>query len=76
MKNKIILLLSELRPEFDFKQEANFIEEGMLDSFDLVNLVTDLENAFGITIDGMEIIPENFSSIESIEHLIKKSKKS
>jgi len=76
MKNKIILLLSELRPEFDFKQEANFIEEGMLDSFDLVNLVTDLENAFGITIDGMEIIPENFSSIESIEYLIKKSKKS
>ena len=36
MREKIISILSELRPEFDFSEPVNFIEEGMLDSFDIV----------------------------------------
>lgn len=76
MKEQIIQILSDLRPEFDFTQEVDFIEEGMLDSFDLVTLVTDLESAFGVLIDGMDILPENFSSVAAIEALINKSKKS
>ena len=39
MKEQIIKILSELRPEFDFTQDVDFIEEGMLDSFDIVTLV-------------------------------------
>ena len=38
MREKIISILSELRPEFDFSEPVNFIEEGMLDSFDIVTL--------------------------------------
>lgn len=75
MKEKIIEILTELRPEFDFSQDVNFIEEGMLDSFDLVNLVTDLESKFGVVIDGMDIVPENFNSLDAIEALVNKSKK-
>ena len=75
MKEKIIAILNELRPEFDFTDDVNFIEEGMLDSFDVVSLVSELEEAFGILIDGTEILPENFSSIESIETLVNNSKK-
>ena len=52
MKEKIIEILTELRPEFDFTEEVDFIEEGMLDSFDIVNLVTELDSTFGISIDG------------------------
>lgn len=74
MKEQIIKILTELRPEFDFTQEGvDFIEEGMLDSFDMVNLVNDLDSAFGISIDGVDIIPENFGTVESIEKLLKKN---
>jgi acyl carrier protein len=74
MKEQIIKILTELRPEFDFTQEGvNFIEEGMLDSFDMVNLVNDLDATFGISIDGVDILPENFATVESIEQLLKKN---
>ena len=72
MKNSIVKILSEIRPEFDFSQDVNFIEEGMLDSFDIVNLVTTLDETFGISIDGVDIVPENFSSIDSILELLSK----
>lgn len=76
MKEKIIEILTDLRPEFDFTQEdINFIEEGMLDSFDLVALVTDLEQHFGVTIDGVDVVPENFENVDAIELLINRSKK-
>jgi len=70
MKQKVINILQEIRPEFDFTQELNFIEGGMLDSFDIVSLVTALDEQFGISIDGMDILPENFVSVDSIVKLI------
>jgi acyl carrier protein len=74
MKEQIIKILTELRPEFDFTQKGvNFIEEGMLDSFDMVNLVSELDSTFGISIDGVDILPENFATVESIEQLLKKN---
>ena len=73
MKEKIVRILSELRPEFDFNEPLNFIEEGMLDSFDIINLVTALDSEFGISIDGMDVLPDNFSSVERIEALLKKN---
>lgn len=73
MKQKILNILQEIRPEFDFSQEINFIEEGMLDSFDVVSLVTTLDESFGISIDGMDIVPENFASIDSIQSLLIKN---
>jgi len=73
MREQIIKILTELRPEFDFKQDVNFIEEGMLDSFDIVTLVSDLDATFGISIDGVDILPENFATVEAIENLLKKN---
>jgi acyl carrier protein len=73
MKQEIIKILTELRPEFDFNQNVDFIEEGMLDSFDVVALVTTLDEKFAISINGVDIIPENFSSIERIETLLMKN---
>ena len=65
-------ILSEIRPEYDFSQDVNFIEEGMLDSLDIVALVSGLDEEFSISIDGDDIIPENFSSLEMILNLLKK----
>ena len=66
MEEKIIKILTELRPEFDFRQKVDFIAEGMLDSFDIVSLVDAIENEFDVQISGMDVIPENFNSVESI----------
>lgn len=73
MREQILMILLELHPEFDFKQNVNFIENGMLDSFDIVALVNDLDSKFGISIDGMDILPENFASVEAIEQLLIKN---
>lgn len=75
MNDTIIGILSDLRPEFDFTSSLDFIEDGFLDSFDVVSLVNELEEKFNILIDGEDIIPENFASVKSIEALIKKSAK-
>ena len=72
VKLQVISILSEIRPEYDFSQDLNFIEEGMLDSLDIVTLVNILDEKFSISIDGNDIIPENFSSLELIANLLKK----
>lgn len=73
MKEKVIEILSEIRPEFDFSENINFIENGMLDSLDVINLVVALDNHFGISIDGMDISPGNFATTESIVALLIKN---
>lgn len=73
MEKTIIAILNDLRPEFDFSESVNFIEEGMLDSFDVINLVNALDNEFGISIDGSDILPKNFSSVDGIIELLKKN---
>ena len=73
MKEEIISILNDLRPEFDFTDDVNFIEEGMLDSFDVVSLVDELESQFNIKINGTDVIAENFFTLDKIEALVKKS---
>jgi len=70
---RIINILTEIRPEFDFSTAVDFVEAGMLDSFDVVNLVTALDNEYGISIDGMDILPANFSSVSKIAALLQKN---
>lgn len=73
MREKILKILSELRPEFNFMEDLNFIEEGMLDSFDIVSLVDAIDEKFGVSISGLDILPENFETLESIENTIIKN---
>ena len=75
MYEKITEILTELRPEFDFTESVDFIEEGMLDSFDIVSLVDEIETSFGVAISGADVIPENFCSIEAICETIKRNQK-
>lgn len=74
MREKIIQILTELRPEFDFTEDVNLIEEGMLDSFDIVTLVSEIEENCGVAIGGADILPENFASLDAIVELVNKSK--
>ena len=73
MKEKILNVLFEIRPEYDFKQSSNFIEEGLLDSLGIVSLLVALEEEFGVSIGLEDVLPENFSNIESISQLLIKN---
>jgi len=66
-------ILKEIRPEFDFAASNDFFSDGMLDSFDLMTLVSTLDKTFGISIQGTDILPENFQNIVAIESLLRRS---
>ena len=66
-------ILKEIRPEFDFMASDDFIADGMLDSFDVVTLVATLDKNFNISIQGTDIVPENFKNLETINALMHKS---
>jgi acyl carrier protein len=68
--SKVLTILTQIRPEFDFSQSDDFFEDGMLDSFDLVTLVSELDKTYGISIDGTDIVPDNFSNVAAIEALL------
>lgn len=68
----ILGMLAQIRPEFDYTESENFIEDGMLDSFDIITLTNMIEEKYSIRIDGLDIVPENYSSVEAIAGLIKK----
>ena len=65
-------ILKEIRPEFDFSASNDFIADGMLDSFDMVTLVSTLDKNYGISIQGTDILPENFQNLETITALLRK----
>lgn len=73
MNEDIYGMLAELRPEFDFTDSGDFVMDGLLDSFDIISLSSMLEEEYGITIDGLDIVPENYSSVEAIITLVNKS---
>jgi acyl carrier protein len=65
-------ILKEIRPEFDFTASNDFMADGMLDSFDMVTLVSTLDKTYGISIEGTQIVPENFQNLQTIEALVRK----
>ncbi|MCR5384697.1 MAG: acyl carrier protein [Saccharofermentans sp.] len=73
MDKDVLDILEEIKPEFDFNDSEDFVMDGLLDSFDIISIVSMLEEKYGITIDGLDIVPENFSSVNSIVELVIKS---
>jgi len=67
-------ILNGIRPEVDYTASSNFIEDGLLDSLDIVKLVAELDANYGISIDGSDIVSRNFIDLASIEKLVQKSK--
>ena len=70
--SRIEEILKRIRPEFDFSESDDFIADGMLDSYDVVMLVAEFDKSFGVSISGVDILPENLRNIASIEKLLAK----
>jgi acyl carrier protein len=69
---KLIEILTELHPDVDFATAEDLIDEGVLDSLDIVSLVSQIDSEFDVTIPAEEIIPENFNSAKALFALITK----
>lgn len=69
-------ILEEIRPDIDFKVETELVDEGLLDSFDIVSIVSELNDYFDIAIRVTELSPENFNSAEAIYNMCIKLKNS
>lgn len=70
--DELLDILKELKPDVDFEKEEGLIDNAILDSFDIVELINRLKEAFDIDITPAEIIPENFNSAKSLQAMIEK----
>ena len=69
---ELLSILKELHEDVDFEAEENLVDDGILDSLVIVTLITEINDAFDISIPAEEIIPENFNSAAAIWSLIEK----
>ena len=69
---KLLAILSDLNPDVNFETEAALIDGGILDSFDIVTLVAEIDDAYGVQIPAEALIPENFNSAREIFALIRR----
>lgn len=69
---QLLAILSELHPDVDFATTTDLIDDGILDSLDIVTLVTEINSEFDVTIPAEEIVPENFNSAEALMALIER----
>ncbi len=71
---QLLELLKNVRPDVDFENETALIDEGILDSFDVVSIISEIDDQFGVQIRINELDPDNFNSVEAIWNLIQKLK--
>ena len=72
MRKQIIEILSVICPGVDFETETALIDDGLIDSLDIVAVVTELMEAFDVELGVDDLTPENFNSVEAIEDLIER----
>lgn len=69
---ELIEILQELHPDVDFETYEGLVDDGILDSLDIVTLITDINDAFDVSIPAEEILPENFNSAKALWELIER----
>lgn len=72
----IVSLLEELKSGVDFTSRTDLVDSRVLDSLTILALVSDLEDAFDITIPAVEIVPQNFNSVAGILAMVDRLRES
>ena len=70
--DKLLEILKEVRPDVDFENETALIDDGLLDSYDVVSIISEIDDKFDVQIRINELEPENFNSVKEIWSLIQK----
>ena len=73
MREQIIEILTEICPGVDFEQETSLIDDGLIDSLDIIAVVTDLMDTFDVQLGVDDLTPENFNSVDAICQLIERA---
>jgi len=71
---QLLEILKSIRPDVDFENETALIDDGILDSFDVVSIISELDNEFDVQVRITELDPENFNSVEAIWNLVQELK--
>ena len=71
---KLLEILEEVKPGVDFESSQNMIDEGLIDSFDMINIIANINEKFDIDFSVAEIIPENFETVKSLYETIERIK--
>lgn len=74
MEEKVLKLLKEINEDITDDIDKDILADGIIDSFDIANIVAELEEEFAIEIDAEDIIPENFSTVRAMVELVGKYK--
>lgn len=69
---ELLEILTDLHPDVDYESCKTLIDDKILDSFDIIAIITEIDNTFDVAIPAEEIVPENFNSAEAIYALIQK----
>lgn len=67
---QLLQILKEIRPDVDFENEEALIDDGILDSFDVVSIISEIDDKFGVQIRITELDPESFNSVDNLWNLI------
>ncbi|MBQ9781140.1 MAG: acyl carrier protein [Clostridia bacterium] len=70
--NEIIEILTELHDDVDFATETGLVENGILNSLDIVAIITEIDDRLDVQIPAEEILPENFDSAEALWALVQR----
>ncbi len=68
--DRLIEILETLRPDVTFTAETKIVEDKIFDSLGMISLVAELSDEFDIEISPMDIVPENFATVETIWNMI------
>lgn len=68
----IISILEELKPGIDFAAQTDLVDKRVLDSLTIIAFIGELEDEFDITIPAVEIVADNFNSVEAIHALVQR----
>jgi acyl carrier protein len=69
---QLLEILKELHEDVDFETEEGLVDDGILDSLDIVTLITEINSTFDVSIPAEEVVPENFNSAASLWALIER----
>ena len=70
MRERVLEILKATRIDVDFENETRLIDDGILDSFDIIQIVSDLNEEFDIDITADELEPDNFNTLDAIVSLV------
>lgn len=70
--DRVLEILNDIDDSIDYTKETKLIDNHLLDSFAIISLVSELEDAFEIEVDAAEMTPENFNSAEAIWKMVQR----